>query len=98
VRGDLLVLFDDREIAPALPRGPVTDNVDAATWPEEIRVIAAPGLGYYAQKNRGVDLAGAEWIVVLESDVIPEDGWLDGLARARYEALPAIGTVTEATI
>lgn len=82
LRADLLVLFDDAEIARAIPEGAVAGHVDAVTWPGEIGLIAVPGLGYYDQKNHGADLADADWIVFLDSDVIPEDGWLSGLVRA----------------
>ncbi len=46
-----------------------------------VRVISAPGLSYYQLKNRGVSLAETAYVILLDSDVCPEQGWLRGLLR-----------------
>src|SRR5262249_54528684 len=42
----------------------------------------APGKRYYEQKNAGACLAQGEILIFLDSDVVPDEGWLDGLLAA----------------
>jgi glycosyltransferase involved in cell wall biosynthesis len=46
---------------------------------------------YYEQKNVGAALAKGEVVVFLDSDVIPEEGWLEGLLDALAD--PAVEVV-----
>lgn len=45
------------------------------------RVITAPGAHYYEFKNRGAAEARGSLSVLVDSDVIPEDGWLGALVE-----------------
>jgi GT2 family glycosyltransferase len=70
--------------------------VDDASGEETVARIAAfvadkpwmkldpnPGhLGYTASANRGVRAAGADWVVLLNSDTVVTPGWLEGLLEA----------------
>lgn len=47
---------------------------DAALF--TVRFLPAGGLEYYALKNRCVEEAAGEIVVFLDSDVVPEPGWL----------------------
>jgi glycosyltransferase involved in cell wall biosynthesis len=51
-------------------------------WPAHVRVVPTDWLGYYEQKNFGAQRSDAELIDFLDSDVIPEPGWLAGLLEA----------------
>ncbi|HEX8643393.1 MAG TPA: glycosyltransferase [Allosphingosinicella sp.] len=44
-----------------------------------VRFVAAPGCDYYEQKNRGAESARGDIFLFLDSDVLPEPGWLAGL-------------------
>jgi len=44
----------------------------------ELKIIPAVGLHYYQQKNFGVQHATHDIIIFIDSDVIPEEGWLTG--------------------
>jgi len=46
-----------------------------------VRAIPAPGLTYYQLKNQGVALAETRYVILLDSDVCPQPGWLSGLLR-----------------
>jgi GT2 family glycosyltransferase/glycosyltransferase involved in cell wall biosynthesis len=50
-------------------------------------------LGFVGTANRGMRLHPGRDVVLLNSDTVVADGWLDRLYRAAYEA-PNIGTVT----
>ncbi|MEX2176114.1 MAG: glycosyltransferase family A protein [Pirellulaceae bacterium] len=72
---ELLVLFDDAsavqgEIEAVLQRAVGT------TSSLLVRVVATAGLSYFSLKNRGVQLSTGDLIVFLDSDVIPQPGWL----------------------
>ncbi|MDD5366881.1 MAG: glycosyltransferase family A protein [Gallionellaceae bacterium] len=53
------------------------------------RIEAGPGLHYYQLKNLGIRLAHGEVIAFLDSDVIPEEGWLQALTEP-FWSNPAI--------
>jgi hypothetical protein len=82
LQAELLVLYDSDAVNPAVPSAAVAAHLDAAAWPGTIRVVPAPGQRYYEQKNKGARLASGEVLVFLDSDVIPEEGWLEGLLAA----------------
>ena len=50
--------------------------------PGTITLVPAPGKRYYQQKNAGAELAPGEILIFLDSDVVPDEGWLDGLLGA----------------
>jgi hypothetical protein len=76
---EMLVIFDDRKISEAGVRDFVASCVPALPDRVELRFIAGSGRGYYEQKNLGVSEARGRFVVFLDSDVIPEPGWLSGL-------------------
>ena len=45
----------------------------------DCHVMTAPDTGYYGLKNYGASRARGEIIVFVDSDVVPEDGWLAAL-------------------
>jgi glycosyltransferase involved in cell wall biosynthesis len=52
-------------------------------WPGSLRLVSAPRrLDYYQKKNFGFTFADNDIIVFLDSDVIPEAGWLSALLAA----------------
>lgn len=79
---ELIVLFDSDEIDAEIPRATVASQIDAGAWPGKIRIVPAPGQRYYEQKNTGAKLANSDVLVFLDSDVIPDAGWLEGLLSA----------------
>jgi hypothetical protein len=48
-------------------------------WPGPLTVVGVPGLDYYAKKNHGFTLTRGEIVVFVDSDLIPEPGWLGAL-------------------
>jgi hypothetical protein len=82
LKAELLILYDSDEIDPAVPRAAVASRIDVAAWPGTIEFIPAPGKRYYEQKNAGAKLAKGEILVFLDSDVVPDEGWLEGLLAA----------------
>jgi hypothetical protein len=59
------------------------------------RMLSFPGGGYYASKDHGVRHASSEVVLFMDSDAIPEEGWLDALLKAMSE--PNVNVVVGAT-
>jgi glycosyltransferase involved in cell wall biosynthesis len=74
-----------------VPRTAIAAQIDAAAWPGSIRLVPAPGQRYYEQKNKGATLASGEIVIFLDSDVVPDAGWLEGLLAALDD--PAVDLV-----
>ena len=76
---ELLLLYDNHEVGEAAVRANVEKYFAADAPACQLRFVAAPGLNYYEQKNRGAELARGEIVVYIDSDVIPEERWLESL-------------------
>ena len=55
-----------------------------------VRTCPCEGLDYYDQKNFGACEARGEAILFVDSDVIPEDGWLQALLDCYIEEAPDV--------
>jgi hypothetical protein len=82
ISAELIVLYDSIAVDPAVPRAALASQIDAGTWPGTIQLIAAPGQRYYQQKNKGARLASGDILIFLDSDVIPDEGWLEAMLAA----------------
>jgi hypothetical protein len=90
VRAELIVLYDSNAVDPAVPGAAIAAHIDQATWPGTVSLVPAPGQRYYEQKNKGAQLASGEILVFLDSDVVPDEGWLQGLLSAMSDPDVAI--------
>lgn len=91
-RFEIIVIYNPEQVQ----RGLIEDVLatDArAELKHAFRLVAAPGMHYYDLKNEGARLAAGDVIVFLDSDVVPDDGWLDGLLGV-LEANPGVNVVT----
>jgi hypothetical protein len=59
-------------------------------WPAELRFLPAASGDYYEQKNEGAAAATGELILFLDSDVIPETGWLRALLASFADPAVAV--------
>ena len=91
LRAELLVLYDSDAVDPAVPQTAISSQIDAGVWPGTIRLVPAPGQRYYEQKNTGAKLSSGEILIFLDSDVVPDEGWLEGLLAAMDD--PSVGVV-----
>lgn len=78
---EILILFNPDQVPQQAVSEVVAQHlrVDPPSAAPIARTVAAPGLHYYDLRNHGVHIARGEIIVCLDSDVIPEPGWLDAL-------------------
>lgn len=72
-------LYDPALIDRALVERTVAEEFASEPLPATVRLVATDGVGYHGMKNRAAALSDAEIIVFLDSDTIPEPGWLTAL-------------------
>jgi hypothetical protein len=81
---ELLIAFNDEDIDESIPLKVVKGSLNMEKWPGEISFERATGCHYYELKNYAADRAKGDIIIFLDSDVVPEDGWLGSLL-SRFE-------------
>lgn len=64
----------------------------AENWPAVDVVALGANLGFAAANNRGLARCRATWVALVNSDTVPDAGWLAALVAAG-EADPALGAV-----
>ena len=77
---EMVVLFNPEQIDRTL----IENELKTALGVEAqlpYRIEPASGLHYYELKNYGAKIAAADIIVFVDSDVIPEEGWLSSLLQ-----------------
>lgn len=73
---EVLLVFDEQKMTAGDIHEFCRQCIPNAARQATIRVLPSPGLGYYEQKNLGAREAQGSIVVFLDSDVIPEAGWL----------------------
>lgn len=78
-RAEVMILHDKEHVERELIEAVIgeVDHLDA--WPARIRILETDGLEYFEQKNFGARQSASDLVVFIDSDVVPEEGWLSGL-------------------
>lgn len=79
---EVIVMFDQDSVERESIAALLAEAAGANAWPAEMRLEPVSIDGYYDQKNYGSTLARNDILVFLDSDVVPEPGWLAGLRDA----------------
>jgi hypothetical protein len=77
-RPELILLYEKGEVEPAMIERALHEAFGAQA-PLDVRCHATEGSNYYGQKNIGAELASRDYLLFLDSDVVPEPGWLRAL-------------------
>jgi hypothetical protein len=88
-------LFDRRTIDSAMVESVIAAEFQPETVPAGTRIIPNEGLRYYEQKTFGARLYDGELTLFLDSDVVPEPGWLEAMLESFETA--DVGVVAGAT-
>lgn len=78
-RPEVIVLYDPAAIDPRLIQDTLTAAMGQTPPVQALKILPAEKLRYYELKNYGATQTGADVLVFLDSDVIPEPGWLAAL-------------------
>jgi glycosyltransferase involved in cell wall biosynthesis len=95
VTAEVLVLYDRLEVNGADVQAALSDVFGPEYEKAAIRAQATEGLGYYELKNHGAKQSTGEVVVFLDSDVVPDPGWLEAYLAAFAD--PSIQLVAGAT-
>ena len=89
-RIEILLVYDER----AIPRGEIEGVVRSLARAGDplVELMPTPGLRYYELKNEGARRARGDVLLFVDSDVVPEDGWLPRLLDSLDD--PAVDVVT----
>lgn len=90
---ELIILYERGVVAP--------DTVEAALRQAgasearlDVRLHATEGSSYYDQKNVGAELALRDYVLFLDSDVVPEPGWLRALLGSLRNGIEVVAGST----
>ena len=75
----IVILYDKSRIDPKIIHQTLDEMIDATAWQAVVKLVPTDGLNYYELKNFGVPQTDREIILFIDSDTIPEAGWLDAL-------------------
>jgi hypothetical protein len=73
---EIIFLCDPKKIPFELIERVVEETCPTKDKWAKISTVASPGLRYYEMKNLGAKHAHGDVVLFLDSDVVPEDGWL----------------------
>jgi hypothetical protein len=79
---DLMLVYNPEAIERTIPETILAECVDPKGWPGKISLVEASGQSYYEQKNFGVRHTDGDTIILIDSDVVPDDGWLGHILEA----------------
>jgi hypothetical protein len=77
----LLVCFDETEVDADAVAASVGREIALEGGPFAVALVPAAGAEYYELKNAAARMATGDIVVFVDSDVIPEQGWLGDLLR-----------------
>lgn len=92
---ELTLVYDSEAIEREVPAKVLAECIEVQTWPGSTRLIAAPGLSYYEQKNFGARQTDADIVVFIDSDVVPDESWLGHILEAMRD--PSVQVVSGET-
>lgn len=73
---ELVLLHNPSVVAGGDIAGMIDTIRPRTAWPAAIRILRSSNRAYYEQKNFGVENSSGDIVLFLDSDVIPEPGWL----------------------
>ena len=79
---ELVILYDAQAIVPSLITGVLNTAMGSAPALRTLKLIPVTGKRYYELKNFGATQTEADLLLFIDSDVIPEPGWLVALLGA----------------
>jgi hypothetical protein len=92
-RPELIILHE-----PSVPRSVIDEALRRATagaeGPFDVRIVGTSGSSYYDQKNIGARLASRDYVLFVDSDVVPEPGWLAALLSSLGPRVRIVGGST----
>lgn len=79
-----ILVCDDASVEPRFPEF-VRNTLETGDWPHDVRYLRQPSNGgFVANVNAAFAVAAPADVIILNSDTIVSDGWVQGLYAAAY--------------
>lgn len=78
-RAEIILAYHERCSDEEAVRAAVGAAAQTEEWSADIHPLPAPCAGYYELKNFGAARAEGDIVILLDSDVVPQPGWLENL-------------------
>jgi hypothetical protein len=73
---EVIISFDTHEVVEAELRWLARELIPESDNNINLRILPSPLSGYYGLKTNGINHTDADLVILLDSDVIPKEGWL----------------------
>jgi hypothetical protein len=94
---EIIIVHDSDAVDPSVLRR-FYEEAFGPSCDIRLRLQPTKGADYYVQKNRGAQLAERELVLFVDSDVIPEEGWLRALLSSfQHPGINIVGGSTYIT-
>jgi len=78
---EILILYNEDVMQDDKIEPFVRENLEPCISLIDLKIISTPDLTYYNQRNYGAKKSSNEIVIMLDSDVIPDEGWLINLLQ-----------------
>lgn len=78
---ETIICFDPAEASGEDIRAALAAIHPLAGWPGVLSLLEEAGLDYYQKKNAGFARCSGDVVVFLDSDLVPEEGWLEAMLQ-----------------
>jgi glycosyltransferase involved in cell wall biosynthesis len=78
---EILIMFDPHDVDKSSVEAAVNENLKGDPATRTCRFVPVPGGTYYVLKNEGARHATGDVLLMLDSDVVPQPGWLRALLK-----------------
>ena len=92
-RPELIILYEKHVVKPQAIETALS-SASAGNAPVDISLHATDGSNYYGQKNEGAELASRDYLLFLDSDVVPEPGWLRAMLGSLQNGVDVVAGST----
>ena len=92
-RPELIVLYEKGSASPKSVENALS-LASADNAPVDISIRPTEGSNYYGQKNEGAEIASRDYLLFLDSDVVPEAGWLRSMLGSLRKGVEVVAGST----
>ncbi len=92
-RPELIILYEEGVVARDVVEAALAAACPAEA-PVDVCLHGTKGSSYYGQKNIGARLASRDYLLFVDSDVVPEPGWLRALLSSLGREVKVVGGST----
>jgi len=78
---EIIIVYNNEDVNGSEIEPVIKEKLTPCRLIIDLKIISLGGLHYYQQKNFGANHCHGDVIIFLDCDVIPDEGWLEGLLK-----------------